>query len=61
MMALLEHTFWDRLSAADRGFLLRISIFPKFNLAQATALSGISSEETDRMLRDKRYFIHFDV
>ena len=61
MTTLMEHAFWDRLSAKEQDFLLKISIFPKFSLGQATALSGRSSSETDRILRDKRYFIHFDA
>ena len=60
MTELLEHAFWDHLSPAEQQFLLKLSIFPKFSLGQATALSGRSSADTDHMLRDKRYFIHFD-
>ena len=61
MTELMEHMFWERLSDREREFLLHISIFPKFSLGQATALSGLSSADTDRNLRDKRYFIHFDA
>ena len=59
MVALMEHTFWDQLTEEERKFLLRLSIFPKFSLAQASALSGLSMEDTDRLLREKRYFIRF--
>ena len=58
MVALMEHTFWDQLTE-ERKFLLRLSIFPKFSLTQASALSGLSQEDTDRLLREKRYFIRF--
>ena len=60
MMALMEHTFWDHLTEEEKNFLLKISVFKKFSLSQATALSGLGTEKTDQMLRDKRYFIHFD-
>ena len=60
MLCFMERAFWDRLSEKEQSFLLKISIFPKFSLGQATALSGLSSGDTDRVLRDKRYFIHFD-
>ena len=60
MTTLMEHAFWDRLSPREQDFLLKISIFPRFTLGQATALSQLSSGEIDRVLRDKRYFIHFD-
>ena len=61
MTSLMEHAFWERLSDTEQDFLLHISIFPKFSLGQATALLGMSSADTDRVLRDKRYFIHFDA
>ena len=61
MTALMENAFWAWLTPAEQEFLLRISIFQKFSLGQATQLSGLSSNETDRMLRDKRYFIHYDA
>ena len=58
---LMEHVFWKNLNDKEKDFLLKISIFPKFNLTQATMISNKSMEETDRLLRDKRYFIHFDT
>ena len=61
MTALMENAFWAWLSPKEQEFLLRISIFQKFSLGQATQLSGLSSNETDHLLRDKRYFIHFDA
>lgn len=60
MTTLMERAFWERLSGQEREFLLKLSIFPTFSLGQATVLSGLSSIETDHLLRDKRYFIHFD-
>ena len=57
---LMEHTFWDRLSEREKQFLLRISIFPRFTLGQASAVSGLKGAEIDHILRDKSYFIHFD-
>ena len=61
MDELMEHIFWRNLSESERDFLLRISIFPKFNLMQASMISNKSMTQTDRLLRDKRYFIHFDT
>ena len=60
MMALLEHAFWDHLTPAEQDFLLKLSVFPKFNLAQASQLSGLNSSEIEVMLHNQRYFIQFD-
>ena len=60
MTTLMERAFWDHLSQREKNFQIKISIFPKFSLGQASAVSGLSSSETDRILWDKRYFIHFD-
>ena len=60
MEALMEKSFWGSLSEAEQKFLLEISIFPRFTLTQATAFSGLTAEETDNRLREKRFFICYD-
>ena len=57
---MLRNALWNHLTAFEREFLTVISIFPRFSLAQATALSGKSAEDTERLLREKRVFVHFD-
>lgn len=57
---MIRNALWNRLSAFEREFLTMVSIFPRFSLAQATALSGKSAEETEQLLREKRVFVHFD-
>jgi len=58
--SLIEKALWHRLPASEREFLMAVSIFPRFSLAQATTLSGMSTAETERLLREKRVFVHFD-
>ncbi|WP_347489862.1 LuxR C-terminal-related transcriptional regulator [Desulfoscipio sp. XC116] len=57
---MIHNALWNRLPAFEREFLTAISIFGRFSLAQATALSGRSAKETERLLREKRVFVHFD-
>jgi len=57
---LIRKALWNRLPEKERDFLLAVSIFPRFSLAQATALSGMSVAETETLLREKRVFVHFD-
>ncbi len=57
---MIRNVLWNHLSAFERGFLTTISIFPRFSLAQATALSGMSRSKTELLLREKRVFVHFD-
>ena len=60
MQNLIHKALWNRLPAPEREFLMAVSIFPRFSLAQATALSGMSAAQTEKLLREKRVFIHFD-
>lgn len=57
---MIRNALWNHLSAFEQEFLTMVSIFPRFSLAQATALSGMSSEKTEQLLQEKRVFIHFD-
>ena len=57
---LIHNALWNRLPESEREFLLSVSIFPRFSLTQATALSGMSAMETEQLLREKRVFVHFD-
>lgn len=57
---LLRNALWNRLPTSEKEFLTAVSIFPRFSLAQATALSGLSASETESLLREKRVFVHFD-
>lgn len=57
---MIRNALWNRLPASEREFLTAVSIFPRFSLTQATALSGMSAEKTERLLREKRVFVHFD-
>ncbi len=57
---LIRKALWSKLTEKERDFLLSISIFPRFSLAQAAALSGMSKSETEKLLREKRVFIHYD-
>ena len=60
MDELMEKVFWSRLSLAEQNFLLEISIFPQFTLAQAAGFSGLGLEETEKLLMDSRYFVHYE-
>lgn len=60
MTALMQKTFWGGLSEAEKDFLLEVSIFPTFTLSQAQAFSGLTMEETENRLREKRFFIRYD-
>lgn len=60
MDALMHKALWDRLPEQERNFLLSVSIFSRFSLVQAAILSGISTADTERLLQDKRVFVHFD-
>ena len=57
---MLRGALWNHLPEFEKEFLTVISIFPRFSLTQATALSGMSMQETESLLREKRVFIHFD-
>ncbi|MFT4107057.1 MAG: LuxR C-terminal-related transcriptional regulator [Lacrimispora sp.] len=57
---MIRNVLWSHLPAFEREFLTVVSIFPRFSLAQATALSGMSAEKTESLLREKRVFVHFD-
>ncbi|MEM5779553.1 MAG: hypothetical protein AAGU02_00245, partial [Lawsonibacter sp.] len=57
---MIRNALWNRLPEFEKEFLTNISIFPRFSLAQATALSGMSGAETESLLREKRVFVHFD-
>lgn len=57
---MIRNALWNRLPVFEREFLTVVSIFPRFSLAQATALSGMSKEKTERLLQEKRVFVHFD-
>lgn len=60
MQSLIHNALWNRLPEREREFLVAVSIFPRFSLTQATALSGMSAAETEQLLREKRVFVHFD-
>ena len=60
MDELMETVFWSRCSFVEKNFLLEISIFPRFTLAQAAGFSKMSLEETEKLLMDQRYFVHYD-
>ncbi len=60
MDELMETVFWRHLTAEEQRFLLEISIFPRFTLAQAAGVSGQSPRQTEQLLTDSRYFIHYD-
>lgn len=60
MQELIHNALWNRLPESEREFLMAVSIFSRFSLNQATALSGISPAETEQLLREKRVFVHFD-
>lgn len=60
MQNLIQNALWNRLSLQEREFLMAVSIFPRFSLAQAIALSAMNAEETERLLREKRVFVSFD-
>lgn len=60
MASLMRKALWHKLPEWEREFLLAVSIFPRFSLAQATALSGMSPAKTEKILREKRVFVHFD-
>lgn len=57
---MIRNALWNRLPASEQEFLTAVSIFPRFSLTQATALSGMSAGKTERLLREKRVFVHFD-
>lgn len=60
MQNLIHNVLWSRLPDGEREFLMAVSIFPRFSLAQAAALSGMSAAETEQLLREKRVFVNFD-
>ncbi len=60
MEDLIHKALWDKLPEKEKKFLLAVSIFPGFSLAQATAMSGMTPAETESLLRGKRVFVHFD-
>lgn len=60
MRNLIHKALWSQLPKQERKLLLAISIFPCFSLVQATVMSGMSAVQTERFLREKRVFIHFD-
>lgn len=57
---MIRNALWNRLAEQEKDFLLAVSIFPRFSLAQATALSGMDAAATEQLLREKRVFVHFD-
>lgn len=57
---MIRNALWNHLPAFEQEFLTVVSIFPRFSLAQATALSGMSAKQTEQLLREKRVFVHFD-
>ncbi|TWH57772.1 LuxR family maltose regulon positive regulatory protein [Desulfitobacterium sp. LBE] len=57
---MIRNALWNYLPAFEQEFLTVVSIFPRFSLTQATALSGMSAEKTERLLQEKRVFVHFD-
>lgn len=48
MGSLMRKALWDKLPEWEREFLLAVSIFPRFSLAQATALSRHESGENGK-------------
>lgn len=60
MPNLIHNALWNRLQLKEQEFLMAVSIFPRFSLTQAVALSGMSSAETELLLKEKRVFINFD-
>lgn len=58
--SLMQKALWNRLPPKEKELLLNLSVFPRFSLTQATALSGISPAETEKLLKEKRVFVHFD-
>lgn len=60
MDELMETVFWRHLTPQEQTFLLQISIFSRFTLAQAAGFSGLSQEQTEKLLMDSRYFVHYD-
>ena len=60
MQNLIHKALWSRLPEREREFLMAVSIFSRFSLAQATVLSGMSAAGTEKLLREKRVFVHFD-
>jgi len=60
MQNLIHNALWSRLKFKEREFLMAVSIFPRFSLTQAVALSGMSAAETEQFLREKRVFINHD-
>lgn len=60
MEELMEDVFWEQLTPVEQTFLLRISIFPRFKLSQAAGVSGLGTEQTERLLTERRFFIHYD-
>lgn len=59
MENLMNKTFWGNLSDEERDFLLEISIFSSFDIFQAAAFSGLPPEKTEKLLREKRFFIRY--
>ncbi len=57
---LIHNVLWSRLKFREQEFLMAVSIFPRFSLTQAVALSDMSAAETEKLLREKRVFINFD-
>lgn len=60
MDELLEAVFWRRLTPEEQNFLLEISIFPRFTLSQAAGFSELGLEQTEKLLMDSRFFVHYD-
>lgn len=60
MKNLIHKALWNWLPNQEKEFLLSISIFTRFSLAQATAMSGMSLIQTENLLREKRVFVHYD-
>lgn len=60
MQNLINNALWNRLSLKEREFLMSISIFPRFSLTQAVAVSCMNASETGQLLREKRVFVNFD-
>ena len=60
MDELLEAVFWRRLTPEEQNFLLEISIFPRFTLSQAAGFSDLGLEQTEKLLMDSRFFVHYD-
>ncbi len=60
MQNMLRNVLWNRLPESEKEFFTIISIFPRFSLAQATALSRLGALDMERLLREKRVFVHFD-